>query len=125
MHLDQLQRDAGRPGGGGMDGLYQRRLAHAACAPQQHVVGRQPPCETLSVVGKDVADMVDAADQTDVDAVRPGDRLEELPRRHPDEALGGVPVVDGGRRAGEPLDGRPETCDFLQKRLRPVVVHRS
>ncbi len=65
---------------GGIDGrvrrLDQRRLAHAARAPEQHVVGGQAGGEALGVVEQDVAHAVDAADQADIDPVDAVHRLE-------------------------------------------------
>ncbi len=60
---------------------------------------------------KNVAHMVDAADEGQRHAVRPRDRLQIKPGRHPDEAIGSVPIVHGRRRAGEALERVGETTD--------------
>ncbi len=72
---------------GGVSGLDERRLAHAARAPQQHVVGREAVGEAARIVEKDVANPVDAADKTDLDAVDDRYRGERRGRRIPDETL--------------------------------------
>ena len=47
----------------GMDRLDQRALAHAARAPEEHVVGRQAAREALGVLDQDVAHAVDALER--------------------------------------------------------------
>jgi hypothetical protein len=44
-------------------------------------------------------------------------RLQVLAGRRPHETVGGVPVVDGGRRAGKTLDGIGETAQFVRMTL--------
>ena len=47
----------------GVDRLDQRALAHAARAPEEHVVGRQAAGEALGVLEQDVAHPVDALEE--------------------------------------------------------------
>ncbi len=101
MDLDQLQpslaADLARENVG-MNGLDQRRLAHAARAPEQGVVGRQALGEPLGVGGELVADAVDALEQRQVDAVDLLHRVERAARGAPDESVGGVEIGGGRRR---------------------------
>ena len=53
----------------GVRRLDQRRLAHAARAPEQRVVGRQAAREALGVLDQNVAHPVDALEQRHLDAV--------------------------------------------------------
>jgi hypothetical protein len=43
--------------------------------------------------------------------------------RGPHEAVCGIPVVDGGRRAGQSLDGIGETAQFARMTLLNVFGH--
>ncbi len=74
MDLDELERGAfGMAREFGVDAgvrrLHQRRLAHAARAPQQGIVGRQPLGEALGILHQHVAHAVDALEQRHLDAV--------------------------------------------------------
>ena len=51
----------------GVHGLDQRGLAHAACAPEQRVVGRQAAREAQGVLEQDFALAFDALEQDQVD----------------------------------------------------------
>src|SRR3569832_892815 len=51
-------------------------LAHAACAPEQGVVGGQAACEPLGVLHQDVAHPVDALQQEQLDAADPRHRRQ-------------------------------------------------
>ena len=78
----------------GMGRLDQRGLAHAACAPQQGVVGRQATGEALGVLDQGVARPVDAGEQA------------HLHPRHlaaPGSAGARVPT---GRRRRRRIEGR-------------------
>ena len=63
----------------GMRRLDQRRLAHAARAPEQRVVGRQAAREALGVLHQRVAHAVDALEQRHLDAVDARHRRELRP----------------------------------------------
>ena len=83
-----------------MHRLDQRRLAHAARAPQQRVVGRQPAREALGVLDQHVAHAVDALEQRHLDAIDLGDRDEPPPVRMPGERVGGVEIAAPLARCG-------------------------
>ena len=100
VDLDQLERPApavARESGidRGVRGLHQRRLAHAARAPQQRVVGGQALGEALGVFHQHVAHALDALEQRHLDAVDAFDRRQPPAVRMPDEGVGGGEV---GRR---------------------------
>ena len=92
VNFDQLERMLALGGerhvDGGLRGFDERRLAHAARAPQQRIVGRQAIGKTLGVLDQHVADPVDALEQRHLDAV-------DARHRHkpsvgvPDESVGG------------------------------------
>ena len=71
----------------GMHGFHQRRLAHAARAPQQCIVGGKPIGKTLGILDQDVAHPVDPLEQAKVDAADAGD-LRQPTIRMPDKGLG-------------------------------------
>jgi hypothetical protein len=75
--------------------LDQRRLAHAARAPQKRIVGRQAVGETARVVDQDVAHTVDAADQLDLDAIHMRHGFQQAALGRPDEAIGDRQVGRG------------------------------
>ena len=95
VDLDQLEAsgDGRLPVDRGMRGLDQRRLAHAARAPEQRVVGRQAVGEALGVLDQEIAHPVDAAQKRKIDAVdasrpapasrAPPARRRPRPRRSP------------------------------------------
>ena len=78
-----------------MHGLDQRRLAHAACAPEQCIVGWQSARESIGVFDQHVAHLVYSLEERHVDAIdfghrnetppvgMPGERLRQLIRRRP------------------------------------------
>ena len=107
MDLDQLQR----PGPGfrarridrGMRGLNKRRLAHPARAPQQRIVGGQALREPLGVVEQNVADAVDAAQKSHLDAVDLVNRLEAAAVGMPHEGVAGLKFVAGRSGRGQAL----------------------
>jgi len=53
-----------------VNGLDQRGFAHAACAPEQHVVGGKTIGKTQCVLVQDIAHMIDAANEFQRNAVR-------------------------------------------------------
>jgi hypothetical protein len=106
MDLDEL-----KPLDLAMHGLDERALAHAACAPQQRIVGGQPPREALRVGKERIAHAVDALEQRKRHAVDIGNGQEGLRLGLPHE---GVACLEVGRlglvraksldRPGDPLD---------------------
>jgi len=66
--------------------------------------------------------MVDAADEIDVDAVRPLDRLRVKAGGGPDEDVGGVPVVDDGGGAGEAFQRGVDAAHFGQQQLDVIFL---
>ncbi len=96
----------------GMRGLDQRRLAHAARAPEQRVVGRQPAREALGILDQHVAHPVDALEQRHLDAVdraaparaaaRPGARRRRRRRRSRGAGRPPAPAARARRRCGRP-----------------------
>ena len=99
------------------DRLDQRRLAHAARAPQKHVVGGQAGGETLGVVDQDVAHAVDAADQPDVDAVDALHRLENARLGRPDEAVGRGEIGRLRRRRRQAADRLDQPVELFGERF--------
>ena len=105
VNLDQFQA-VGRLAvavDAGMRRLDQRRLSHAARAPQQHVVGGQAIGEAFGVLDQDVAHPLDALEQAEID---PADvRHRRQPSvRVPDEGVGaaeGVGCIGRRRRGGQ------------------------
>ena len=95
-----------------MNGLDQRGFTHAARTPQQHVIGGKTLRETQCVFVENVADMVDATDELQGDAVGAGNRLDKGVDWRPDETIGRIPVVYGGRRPGQTFHGDGEPAQF-------------
>ena len=121
MDFDELEPAACRMRGAdrGMRGLDQRRLAHAARAPQQRIVGRQAAREALGVLDQEVAHPVDALEQRHLDAVdarAPASSRARL--RVPDEGVGRGEVGRGGGRRREPLQrlGDPREQALCRRR---------
>ena len=84
----------------GMRRLHQRRFAHAACAPEQRIVGGQAIGEPLGVLDQDVAHPVDPLEQAEVDAADARDRRQPSVRV-PDKGVGGAERLNSpGRRGG-------------------------
>ena len=113
MDLDQFQapRDLALAVDRGVRSLDQRRLAHAARAPEQRIVGGKGAGEALGVLDQKVAHPVDPAKERDVDTVDARDGREGARVGAPDEGLGGVeigPVRGRGREAIERLGDAAE-----------------
>jgi hypothetical protein len=89
MDLDQLEapRDVCLAIDRGVRRLDQRRLAHAARAPQKRIVGGQPAGEALRVLDQKVAHPVDPAQNRKVDAVDPRDGRQRGAVGAPDKGL--------------------------------------
>ena len=103
-----------------MRGFDQRRLAHAARAPQQRVVGRQARGEALGVLDQHVAHAVDALEQRHVDAVDARHRREPAPVGMPDEGIGGGEIGRGRRLRRQPLERGGDALSRYVARRRPA-----
>ena len=106
MDFDQLEaaRDVLLAVDRGVRRLDQRRLAHAARAPQKRVVGGQRAGEAPGVLDQKVAHPVDAAQERDVDAVDARDGRQRAAVGAPDEGFRGVEIGRGRGRRREPLE---------------------
>src|SRR5919108_4241472 len=89
-----------------MRGLDEGRLAHTTGAPQQGVVGRQPPRETLGVVKQLPSDRLDALEKLERDAIDLPNGLERRWLSVPNESLGSIEVRRQFMRRSEALEGR-------------------
>ena len=107
-----------------MDRLDQGRLAHAAGAPEQGVVGRQAAGEALGVLDEDVAHPVDAAQQAHLDPVDLRHRREPAPGRMPHEGIGGREIGLAAARAGRGAPAR-RRCAAKSARVSGETVTRS
>src|SRR5262245_52775928 len=85
--------------------LDERALAHAACAPQQCIVGGKPAGEALGVCEQRIAHAVDAFEQREWHAVDIGDRNEASRLGMPDEGVARRKIRRLGLLRAEPLDG--------------------
>ena len=102
MNLDQLQA-IGRLAvdiDAGMRRLDQRRLAHAARAPEQRVVGGQAVGEAFGVLDQDVAHPVDPLEQAEIDAADARHRRQPSVGM-PDEGVGGCQTTQAPSAEGE------------------------
>ena len=88
----------------GVRRLDQRRLAHAARAPQQRVVGGQPAREAAGVLDQKIAHPVDAAQEREIDAVDARDGGERPALGAPDEGLRRLEIRRRRMRGREPLE---------------------
>ena len=87
VDLDQLQaREAA------VNGLDQRALAHAACAPQERVIGGKAPGETLGIRQEHVAAAVDALEERQRHPIDRPDRQKGPGVRLENEGIGGLKV---------------------------------
>jgi len=102
----------------GLRGLDQRRLAHAARAPEQHIVGRQAAREPLGVGDKLIADPVDSDQQIKRNAVDLDDRLQRLARGGPDKGIGGLEVGALLCRRGHALERVGNSGQNGEERMR-------
>ena len=84
--------------------LDERGLAHAARAPQQRVVGGQPPGEALGVLGELRRDVLETLEQRQGHAVDLADRLEGVPLRMPHEGFRGLEIGLRGPGRRQPLE---------------------
>src|SRR5262249_38656418 len=85
--------------------LDERALAHAACAPQQRIVGREPAGEALGVGDQRIAHAVDAFEQREGYAVDIGDRNETSCLGMPNEGVVDREIRRLGLLRTKPLDG--------------------
>ena len=95
-------------------GLHQRRLAHAAGAPQKRVVGRQAAREALGVLDQRIADAVDALKQRHLDAVDARHR-HQSPVRMPNESVGCVEIGRGLSRRREALQRHGDALEHVRR----------
>ena len=72
----------------GVGGFDQRRLSHAARAPQQRIVRRQAAREPFGIFDQEIAHPVDALEQRHLDTVDVAHRREPPAFGVPDECLG-------------------------------------
>jgi hypothetical protein len=93
MDFDQLERPVVlfvapmRSIDRGMNRLHQRRLPHAACAPEQRVVGGQSARESFGIFEQHIAYAIDALEQRHLDAIHSRDRNEPVPVGVPRERV--------------------------------------
>ena len=108
----------------GVRSLDQRRLAHAARAPQKRIVGGKGAREALGVLDQKVAHPVDPAQERDVDSVDARNGRERARVGAPDEGLGGVEIgfVRGrGREAIERLGDAAEEVGLALERRQGMI----
>ena len=106
MDLDQLEAagDALLAVDRGVRRLDQRRLAHAARAPQQRIVGGERAGEAAGVLDQEIAHPVDAAQERDVDPVDALNRRQRAAVGAPDERFRRVEIGRGRGRRREPVE---------------------
>ena len=126
MDLDQFQapRDLALSVDRGVRSLDQRRLAHAARAPEQRIVGGKGAREALGVLDQKVAHPVDPAQERDIDAVDVRNRRKGARVGAPDEGLGRVEIgfVRGsGREAIERLGDAAEEVGLALERRQGMI----
>ena len=126
MDLDQFQApgDLALSVDRGVRSLDQRRLAHAARAPEQRIVGGKGAREALGVLDQKVAHPVDPAQERDIDAVDVRNRREGARVGAPDEGLGRVEIgfVRGsGREAIERLGDAAEEVGLALERRQGMI----
>ena len=106
------RRHSGKlPIDGSVDALDERRFAHAACPPEQRIVGREALRKAQRVRKKRVPGAIDPAQQRDIDPVDAGNRDERGAPGGEDKGVGGAEVArfllcagDFLKRAGDPLE---------------------
>ena len=108
MDLDQLEAagDALLAVDRGMRRLDQRRLAHAARAPQQRIIGGQGAREAAGVFDQEVAHPVDAAQERDVDPVDAQNGRQRAAVGAPDERFRRVEIGRGRWRRARAAQAR-------------------
>ena len=106
VDLDQLETagDALLAVDRGVRRLDQRRLAHAARAPQERIVGGERAGESAGVLDQEIAHPVDAAQERDVHAVDALNRRQRAAIGAPDERFRRVEIWRGRRRRREPVE---------------------
>jgi hypothetical protein len=85
-----------------MHGLDERGFAHAAGAPEKRVVGREALCEALRIAEENIASLVDAAQQPDIDPIDARNRDKRRGPSGENERVGGAEIAGRGC-ASEPL----------------------
>jgi len=69
--------------------FHQRRLPHAARAPQQRVICWQAAREAFGILDQQIAHAIDALKKRHLDPIDAGDRHKPPPFRVPDKGVGG------------------------------------
>src|SRR5262249_47968853 len=105
-----------------MHRLDQRALAHAACAPQQRIVGRKPAGETLCVGEQRIAHAVDALEQREGHAVDIGNRNEASRLGMPGEGVACREVRRFGLLRAKALDGPSDPFEHTRERFLKVHI---
>ncbi len=114
--FNQLQgRGAAHLVHGCMGRLHERGFAHAARAPEQDIIGRQPARETKCILDKLIAIAVNPYQQRQGDPVDLGHRLQPA-MRMPDEGIGAA-GFDGVRRGRGDALQRLSDADKERARL--------
>jgi len=106
-----------------MNRLDQRRLAHAAGAPQQDIVCRKALGEAQCIVMQDIADVIHAPDQGQSDAVGFCYRLQMASRRRPDETVCRIPIVFRRTWSGESLDRVGQAAQLREDEMVEFLGH--
>jgi hypothetical protein len=107
MNLDKFERLGIRRSGKPridccMRGFDERGFAHAAGAPEERIVGREALCEALRIAEKNIASLVDAAQQPDIDPIDARNRDKRRGPSGENERVGGAEIAGRGC-ASEPL----------------------
>jgi hypothetical protein len=113
-----------------VDGLHQRALAHAACAPKERVVGGEPLGKAFSIGQKRVPHPVDPLEKLKRDAIDLLDREKASSLCLPDESVARPEIWNLGPLRTKALE-RPrnplnDPCDrFLKVHVGPVAKARE
>jgi hypothetical protein len=94
-----------------MDRLHQRGFAHAARAPQQRIIGGQPPGETLGVLHQQIAHQINAPQQGDIHPVHPGHRREAAGCRMPDKGVRRIEIDRSRGLGSQPVKGAGDALE--------------
>ena len=79
-----------------MHGLDERGFAHAAGAPEKRVVGREALCEALRIAEENIASLIDAAQQPDIDPINARNRDKRRGPSGEDERVGCAEIAGQG-----------------------------
>ena len=82
-----------------MGGFDQRAFSHAARTPEERVIGRQAFGEAVGVVHQQIADVIDAFEEAEIDPRHGGHRIQHAACAAPDKGVGSTQISAlGGRR---------------------------